>query len=302
MKVERMVIMKVTDINIRDPYILLHSGKYYMYGTRSETCWSKAEGFDCYVSEDSVNWEGPIEIFKRPEGFFADRNYWAPECIYYKDKFYLVTTFGGSNRKKGIYMLCAAKPTGPFEIYSDCITPKDRVCIDGTVYIEDEVPYLIYSNSFEDSPEGDMCLIRLSEDLKHAEGEPIKLFSAGDADWARPVPFAKAEFGIDGDVYFTDGPCVMKVDDGRLHMTWSSWSNNGYAVGVAYSESGGVIGPWIQLKEPLFPENGGHGMLYKDGEEFKFVLHFPNDKYKERPIIRKVKVLEGQLKLEDELR
>ena len=30
--------MKTTEINIRDPYILVHGGKYYLYGTRSATC------------------------------------------------------------------------------------------------------------------------------------------------------------------------------------------------------------------------------------------------------------------------
>ena len=67
--------MKTTEINIRDPYILVHEGKYYLYGTRSATCWGPADGFDCYVSEDKENWKGPIEIFHRPEGFFADQNY-----------------------------------------------------------------------------------------------------------------------------------------------------------------------------------------------------------------------------------
>ncbi len=61
--------MKTTEINIRDPYILVHEGKYYLYGTRSATCWGTADGFDCYVSEDRENWEGPIEIFHRPPSY-----------------------------------------------------------------------------------------------------------------------------------------------------------------------------------------------------------------------------------------
>ena len=34
----------------------------------------------------------------------------------------------------------------------------------------------------------------------------MQLFSAAEAPWARPIPFAKAEFDMGGDVYFTDGP------------------------------------------------------------------------------------------------
>ena len=79
--------MKTNEINIRDPYILLHDSKYYLYGTRSESCWGEADGFDCYVSEDRENWDGPFEVFHRPEGFWADRAYWAPECVFHDGAF-----------------------------------------------------------------------------------------------------------------------------------------------------------------------------------------------------------------------
>lgn len=290
--------MKTNEVNIRDPFVLLHEGRYYLYGTRSATCWGPADGFDCYISEDLENWTGPQEIFHRPDDFFADREYWAPECIFYEGAFYLITTFGGENRKKGIYVLKSDSPAGPFEGYSECLTPEDWSCIDGTVYFENDIPVLIFSHSFEDSPDGDMCMLRLTKDLKQADGEPVKLFSAAEAKWAKPVPFAKEEFGMDGDVYFTDGPCVTKMDDGKLYMTWSSWSTCGYAVGVAVSESGAVEGPWQQVEEPIFPVNGGHGMLFRDKEErLKFTLHFPNDKYKERPMFVDVTVDQGGLKL-----
>ena len=53
--------MKLTDINIRDPYIMPYDGKYYLYGTRSETAFvGQAYGFDVYVSDDLENWEGPF--------------------------------------------------------------------------------------------------------------------------------------------------------------------------------------------------------------------------------------------------
>ena len=278
-------MMKMSEVNIRDPYVLVHEGTYYMYGTRSATCWGPADGFDCYISSDLENWEGPVEIFHRPEGFFADREYWAPECIFYKDAFYLITTFGGENRKKGIYVLRSETPAGPFQVYSQRLTPEDWTCIDGTIHFEEGIPYLIFSHSFEDTPDGDMCILKLSADMKEAEGEAALLFSAGEAKWAKPVPFAKSEFGMEGDVYFTDGPCVIDLGDGKLYMTWSSWGNCGYAVGIAVSENGKVNGPWKQMDIPIYPENGGHGMMFRDlSGKMKFVLHFPNDKYQERPI------------------
>ena len=49
--------MKLNEINIRDPFVLLHENKYYMYGTRGSECWRDiSTGLDVYVSDDLENW------------------------------------------------------------------------------------------------------------------------------------------------------------------------------------------------------------------------------------------------------
>lgn len=55
--------MTLNEINIRDPFVLTHEGKYYMYGTRGATCWGKCDGFDVYVSEDLTLWSDPIVAY-----------------------------------------------------------------------------------------------------------------------------------------------------------------------------------------------------------------------------------------------
>ena len=292
--------MHRAEINIRDPYVLAYEGKYYLYGTRSESCWGEMDGFDCYVSTDLEEFEGPCEIFKRPEGFFANRCYWAPECYFHNGSFYLVTTLGADDVKNGIYVLKADGPTGPFAVYSDRVTPVDWTCIDGTLWFEGDTPYLVYSHSFEDRGDalrGDYCMQQLSLDLREAVTEPVRLFSARDTKWAKPVPFARAEFGIEEECYFSDGACLKKLDDGRLYMILSSWSVAGYAVGVAVS-NGSIQGPWRQQDEPLYPENGGHGMFFEDLEgRLRFTLHSPNDKYLERPVFYEIRAEQGRLHL-----
>ena len=47
-------------------------------------------------------------------------------------------------------------------------------------------------------------------------------------------------------------------------MLWTSWVDDVYTQGVAYSESGTLDGPWIQEPKPITPPNHGHGMLFKD--------------------------------------
>lgn len=290
--------MKRTDINIRDPYVLVSGGTYYLYGTRSATCWGPADGFDCYMSSDLENWEGPIEIFHRPEGFWADRNYWAPECYERDGKFWLITTLGGEGMKKGIHVLCSDRPTGPF-VYGCRLTPENWCCIDGTLYFPEEGnPWLVFSHSFEDDGCQDMCALELKADLSGPAGEPMAIFQVSQAPWAVPVPFAKAEFGMDGDIYFSDGPFATRLESGALAVIWSAWGQMGYAVGIAISDSGSITGPWRQQAEPLVPGGAGHGMMFTalDGKRY-YALHAPNDKYAERPVFHEIEERDGTLKL-----
>jgi hypothetical protein len=64
---------------------------------------------------------------------------------------------------------------------------------------------------------------------------------------------------------------------GALLMLWSSMGERGYAIGVAVSASGQVTGPWRHGAEPLFAEDGGHGMVFEsfDGRPM-LALHVPN--------------------------
>ena len=82
------------EINIRDPFVLVENGKYYLYGTRGAACWGKADGFDVYVSEDLVHWEGPHVCFHNDGTFWADRNYWAPEVHPWQGKYYMFARAG----------------------------------------------------------------------------------------------------------------------------------------------------------------------------------------------------------------
>lgn len=291
---------KTQDVNIRDPYILKHEGSYYLYGTRSETTWGPAEGFDCYVSKDLENWSEAIEIFHKDGSFWADRNYWAPEAYFYNGYFYLVTTFGSEEKGMGVQILRSESPTGPFEAYSKgLVTPEGWQCLDGTLYFDSEnTPFLIYSRSFLQEPKAGMYSIKLKEDLSGADGEPLLMFYASDAPWSKPFPYAKQEFGMDGDVYFSDGPFLHRDKDGNLMMIWSSWGENGYTVGLAHSDNKELNGKWTHQEEPLFNQDGGHGMIFRTNEDkLMITLHYPNDKLCEHPVFYELSEVDGSLKI-----
>jgi beta-xylosidase len=279
--------LELKDIHMRDPFVLNHEGRYYLYGTRGPTVWTEADGFDCYVSEDLVWWSGPVEIFHRPEGFWADRCFWAPECFLHDDAFYLLATFGSQDGSMGVQILTAETPMGPFGPHSDgAVTPRDWECLDGTLFFDDGgTPYLVFSRSFRQAGAGEMCVVELARDLKTTVGDIHMLFRAVDAPWPRPFPFAK-EFGIDGDAYLSDGPFVYKTQSGQLLLLWSSFGPAGYAVGIARCATGDIHGPWTHDAQPLLDGDGGHGMVFvSKAGTLLLAIHAPNLSPEERPTL-----------------
>lgn len=281
--------MKCNEINIRDPFVLVHDGKYYLYGTRSETAFvGQAYGFDVYISEDLDNFEGPLEVFHRPEGFFSKKSYWAPEVYFYNHMFYMFATFADQYKGLGTAVLAAVSPLGPFVLWSDgYVTPAKDRCLDGSLYIEEDgTPYMVYCHEWRQIHDGTICAIQLSEDLKKSIGKPSVLFSGSEAR-----PYVKKYFLRN---YVTDGPFLIKTDDGRLHMLWSTNASTGYVEALAHSDNNRICGKWKPDEQLLYDHDGGHGMIFKDVEgEYKLTLHYPNTFGKEHPVFIGIKYDNG---------
>ncbi len=277
--------MKLKDIHIRDPYILLVEDTYYLYGTRGPTCWVEQNGIDGYTSKDLENWEGPFEVFHKPEGFTADRCYWAPEVHVYKDEYYMFATFNDSKVNiKGTWILRSETPLGPYCVHSNGpITPAEWNCLDGTFHVSKTgVPYMIFCHEWLDLVDGTVCYVKLSEDLTHAVQAPVTMFAAGDGKpWVRTVMMEET-----GPSYVSDGPFMYRKNNGELLMLWASYGEKGYVEAIARSDNGEVDGHWSIDEKSLFDQDGGHGMIFRDrdGKEY-IVLHQPNDTPNERPIL-----------------
>ena len=284
--------MKRTDINIRDPFVLVHDGKYYLYGTRGATCWGPATGFDVYVSEDLENWSEPIVCFENDGTFWADRNYWAPEVHEYQGKFYMFASFKNPDVRRGTAILKADTPVGPFVPHSKgCITPADWECLDGTFYLSPAgKPYMVFCHEWVQAGDGEVCAIELTADLSAPAGEPKLLFHASDASWCKLMHHSS---GVNGCV--TDGPFMWRTSDGTLLCLWASFSEGGYTEAVAVSDNGDIDGVFTQI-DPLFMDDGGHGMIFRalDGQLY-LTLHSPNAHLEERPHFHKVKDLGSKL-------
>lgn len=262
-------------IQIRDPFILPDASDktYYMFGTNRPNALYQSEGFDTYLSKDLKNWEGPYPAFHPGENFWGMSNFWAAECHAYKGKYYLFGTVrAAADSLLGTAIFVSDTPKGPYRQHSKGrVTPAGWNALDGTLHVDrDGNPWMVFCHEWTQVGDGTIEAVRLTRDLKKAAAAPVTLFRASQAPWVRSHQPGKA-------FYVTDGPFIYENSDGQLLMLWSSFTEQGYAIGVARSADGGILGPWEQIAQPLFVRDGGHGMLFRtfDGS-LLLSFHQPN--------------------------
>jgi len=293
---------KVENLQIRDPYILVDNGTYYMYGTRS---FGK---LDVFTSTDLGVWTELAPAFAGGSDFWGNAAgssdvegklaaYWAPEVFAYEDAYYMFATFTKDEEamnQQAVVILKSDSPAGPFTVWSEdargykgAVTPADHSCIDGTLYIENGVPYMIYVHQHQCKAEGcndgmgSMAYVQLTADLKSTVGEYIECFDASDLDWISTVTGHAPTV--------TDGPEVYTAPDGQKYLLWSThWDGDYCQIASKFdtlSESE-LFTAVVRKSTKIFPDtsegtdvevDGGHGMIFTDlnGQDV-LVLHAPN--------------------------
>lgn len=282
--------MKLSDINIRDPFVLKEGDTYYLYGTRARNFGIHAGGFDVYTSTDLENWSAPATCFDAQKNHLNREVNWAPEVHKYNNQFYMFATFTQENNLRGVYILKAESPMGPFILHSEsAVTPHDWECLDGTLYIDsDENPYLVFCHEHTQIIDGTICYVALRRDLTAAIGEPVLLFSGSSPDWEDVKP--------QGEHYITDGPFLYRTIGGELLLIWSTFIKGKYAQCVAKSDNGNIDGNFLHLP-PLITDDGGHGMIFKADNRLMLTFHTPNQTDLERPVFRELEDTGKTIKL-----
>ena len=291
--------MIVTNVEgLRDPFMLVDDGVYYLYGTGvlnkdwDNTTW------DCYVNDSgslSGEWKKTEKlVYQKPA--HAQKQFWAPEVHKYNGSYYMLASYYSSKTNhRGTSILKAPSPTGPFvEISDGHITPHDIDAIDGTFYVDkNNQPWLVFVHEWTCTNDhiGRMAVAKLSDDLSRIISEPVEIFRADSPSWTNER--------------VTDGCFMHRLSDGRLLMLWSNFEDNGYCIGIAHSQNGEVSGQWVHENAPLYKRNdidhhdGGHGMIFADTDGKQYLCcHSPNqpcEECKERTILLSVAERNGTL-------
>jgi hypothetical protein len=160
------------DIRLRDVCILRHAPSKTYYAVSSA-----GRSVRAFTSKDLVTWQGPQTIFQTPAGIWGEieiRSIWAPELIAYRDKYYLLLTFDTNalfpeqwrnwrpRVKRGSQVLVSESPAGPFKPFQNRSTlPVDMMTLDGTLWVEDDVPYMVFCHEWVQIKDGTIEIIQL---------------------------------------------------------------------------------------------------------------------------------------------
>ena len=252
-------------IRLSDPCIMADSATqtYYMTGT----------GGLLWTSKDLNLWAGPYRVAQTdPNSWMGARpQIWAAELHPYKGKYYYFATFtneaikidtvrGNVIPRRASHVLVSDTPDGPYRPMADATyLPEHQPTLDGTFWVDtDGKPYMVYCGEWLQNWNGTIEKIELKPDLSGSIGKGKVLFRASDSPWSHEKGKRKNHPNK-----VTDGPYLFRTATGRLGMLWTSWKDDLYTQGVAYSKSGTLDGPWTQERQPITPPNFGHGMLFR---------------------------------------
>lgn len=265
--------MHRTDIHIRDPFIFAENGKYYLLGTTQADLQGETLGaLMLYESDD-------LEYFDRKCRMVTDgsldgyTDIWAPEMHKYNGKYYLIVSAYRKDLGRGSFIFVSDYLDDNFKMLTgEYITPGGWGCLDATLFVYKETPYLCFSNEWTTPISGDgdgsLFIARLTEDLRSLANKPKKIVSGKNC----PVSIEIAIDSYRG--YVAEGPYLYE-EDGNIILLWSTFSKTGYTVLKSVSRDG-IYGEYA-LEKVLFNADGGHCMRFADFQGKQWItFHQPN--------------------------
>lgn len=280
-------------LEVADPFVLRDGdGLYYLYGT------SAADGFRAWTSRDLVSWESIGHVYRAPDTSWARRNFWAPEVLAYRGRYYL--SFSAKGPGEAGLRLCLAvadHPAGPFRDLAVPWLDRGFSAIDAHLYVDaDGTPYAYYEMvGVVGEPWAGRGYFRGSI-LGEALAPDLLAPARPDAPPVRCLwPSQPWELPPDGLAHSVEGMTVFRVD-GVYYMTYSANHYKDPRYGIGYATARAPLGPWVKPPDnPLLARDtallvsgpGHNGIAVSpDGRERFLVYHSHADA--EAPSARRI--------------
>lgn len=264
--------MTVEELRVRDPFVYVENGRYYLIGTTGEDCWNSGSDLALYSSRDLKTFTR-VRTMVGSETLKGYTQIWAPELHRYKNNYYLIVSVFRKDKGRGCIVFVSPSLGEEFQpLTGEYVTPCGWWCLDATLFVWKDEPYLFFSNEWihtvNHDGDGALYVARLDGELKTLVTPPKKIISGKGCGFA--VQNTHTD-GVKG--YVAEGPFVV-AENGKIALYWSTYGKDGYC--VAKSTASEIFGEY-RFEKMIFSGDGGHAMVFNDLQgDRKITFHQPN--------------------------
>lgn len=219
-----------------DPFVLLHEGVYYAYGT-AELC-ADGRAFPVLRSDDLVHWEYLCGALTPLDA----SSYWAPAVAYHEGTFYLYYSMGlsdGFGHK--LRVATSESPLGPFTDAGLELVPDQPFSIDAHPFQDaDGQWYLYYCQDFLDLTSearvGTGIVVDRMTSMTQLSGEPTVVVRPF-ADW-QLFEAQRPMYERVYDWHTIEGAAVLRHND-HIYCFYSggAWERSNYGISYVVADT-----------------------------------------------------------------
>lgn len=272
----------IQNVPLADPFILMHKGTYYAYGTLA------ANGIAVFESENLITWRkasgrAAEELALHKNDVYGDKWFWAPEIYYLNGRFYMYFS-----ADEHVCVATSDSPLGPFVQAEKKPMITGEKTIDSTIFVDADLKNYMYFVRFNDglnksmnfnrfNGELDIWVCELEENLLEVKPGSMRKCISVSQSWEGAWPHINEA-------------CNVIAQNGKYYMIYSANSYESQNYGIGYATATSPLGPWIKYDQnPILQLHGdlvgvGHGSMFNDKTgKLRIVFHAHNSRKKIHP-------------------
>ena len=259
--------VSIDTMSVENPFITYdrESNMYYMV----------ADGGYMWMSKNMHLWHGPYNVLMQNPSVWTNKAtaVFSPEIHRFNGKFYYMASFERADTlvagtdgvpfpRRSCIALVSDKLTGPYmtiDVAGNLLDEREKA-IHPTFCTDDYgAGYMIYNHDASQNGDGTVQIVRFTEDLGRRMGEAYVMFTASRNSWSRAADGDKETFSP-----IMEAPYLFMTEGGRMGILFTTYIGEEKALGVAYTESGHLDGPWVIEPQPFMTGNVGGAMMFTD--------------------------------------